>query len=53
MPELIQCPCPCLACQDNECESGCLNQCCIDALCRDPDCGVRAAQVDGDTAPRC
>jgi hypothetical protein len=44
MPNLEQCPCTCDACIDNECESGCLDQNCANALCRDEGCSARAAR---------
>jgi hypothetical protein len=34
MPPLEQCNCPCPACLDNECESGCDMPDCVEPTCR-------------------
>lgn len=48
MPDRDECQCSCLACQDAECISGCLNDQCSDPLCCDEDCHARAAEAKSD-----
>ncbi len=39
------CSCPCAACIDNECESGCSDGECVEQDCRDPRCHIRRREA--------